>query len=840
VVGGLVEEQQVGLLEQERQSATRRRSPPESVSTGRPPGAGAGRPSRARPTRSISQPLHASILSGARRLLLDELVHVVGVLGRDTPISSKRVSRYFTSADRILDLVAHRLGASSAAPAGGSRCGCRPRARLAEVLLVDPRHDAQQRALARAVDAEHADLGAGVEREPEALEHLLVEPDGGIWKTLRSVSQCIRLAARGARGAKTRNWLPRRARVLRARSRAVPRELAPGSERGRAREPRELRRRRRRGRAGRRGPGRGSRARRVPRRLRPPRGAALPGRARAGRGALGHLPLPRPPLRSPRAAEPGSAPRVRVAAGAALPAGARRVAFGFVFVCVEPSVPELDAWWGETPPWLERASTHACASAGGSSTQSPPTGSCCVENFQESHHFPHVHPSPRGAHPEALHERLVRRPLARRHDGARATTPRPCRDRRSSSHGRPFVARPDDRRPCPRRAARARAGSRACSRTTCSDLPARPALRRPHDDVIAEIYFHAARSPADPAVPRTCTLSGTAPTPRTAPSASAAARPRRLRRSTPARYARGGGRHARLRSPASQPSTRVLDRPPEERPHDARRCTASSAPYRPRAPARLGRRSRRIDARSRAASSRSRRRTPAAPQVDGRRRPVASWMTATRRHDHDRGDTDDELAEFLAPSPTTPARSTSRSPPAPFGDETDHPFTAGADALLTVRHGVYFPWKTCYHLLENDRWEDKHSGAGKDVRRRGGSGVPRDRRVHPRAAVTEVGRAVIFGLEANDHAPLHRDTEPGQVAGGRAERSRSTPRPGKRFYLQNAPTRPRSSTPARTGSTTWTTTASCRTRSSATPCGSTACSPRVRAGDRARTPAGQR
>jgi hypothetical protein len=31
VVGGLVEQQQVGLLEQQRHSATRRRSPPEST-----------------------------------------------------------------------------------------------------------------------------------------------------------------------------------------------------------------------------------------------------------------------------------------------------------------------------------------------------------------------------------------------------------------------------------------------------------------------------------------------------------------------------------------------------------------------------------------------------------------------------------------------------------------------------------------------------------------------------------------------------------------------------------------------------------------------------------------
>ena len=37
-------------------------------------------------------------------------------------------------------------------------------------LLVDARHDLQQRAFAGAVGAEHADLGAGIEREPDVIE----------------------------------------------------------------------------------------------------------------------------------------------------------------------------------------------------------------------------------------------------------------------------------------------------------------------------------------------------------------------------------------------------------------------------------------------------------------------------------------------------------------------------------------------------------------------------------------------------------------------------------------------------------------------------------------------
>jgi hypothetical protein len=44
--------------------------------------------------------------------------------------------------------------------------------RLADERRVLRRHDLQQRALARAVQTEHADLGAGEEREPDVLEYL--------------------------------------------------------------------------------------------------------------------------------------------------------------------------------------------------------------------------------------------------------------------------------------------------------------------------------------------------------------------------------------------------------------------------------------------------------------------------------------------------------------------------------------------------------------------------------------------------------------------------------------------------------------------------------------------
>lgn len=119
-----------------------------------------------------------------------------------------------------------------------------------------------------------------------------------------------------------------------------------------------------------------------------------------------------------------------------------------------------------------------------------------------------------------------------------------------------------------------------------------------------------------------------------------------------------------------------------------------------------------------------------------------------------------------------------------FGDETEHPFNRAQERWLSYRHGVYFPWKACYHLLENDRWEDKHSGAGKGFGDEAREVFPETVRFLESLPFTEIGRAVIFGLEPNDHAPLHRDTEPG-AALKVAQSISLCPRGDKRFYLQN-------------------------------------------------------
>lgn len=117
-----------------------------------------------------------------------------------------------------------------------------------------------------------------------------------------------------------------------------------------------------------------------------------------------------------------------------------------------------------------------------------------------------------------------------------------------------------------------------------------------------------------------------------------------------------------------------------------------------------------------------------------------------------------------------------------FGDETDHPLTRAQTLYLKYRYGVYFPWKVCYHLLENDRWEDKHRGQGKAFSEEALREFPRTVDFVRRLPFREIGRCVIFGIEANDHAPLHRDSEPGQAL-SIAQSISFAPRGDKRFVL---------------------------------------------------------
>jgi hypothetical protein len=117
-----------------------------------------------------------------------------------------------------------------------------------------------------------------------------------------------------------------------------------------------------------------------------------------------------------------------------------------------------------------------------------------------------------------------------------------------------------------------------------------------------------------------------------------------------------------------------------------------------------------------------------------------------------------------------------------FGDETDNPLSREQMLYLKYRYGVYFPWKVCYHLLENDRWEDKHSGEGKDFSDDARQMLPRTVAFIESLPFREIGRCVLFGIEANDHAPAHRDSEPGKAL-SIAQSISFDPRRSKRFYV---------------------------------------------------------
>ena len=140
----------------------------------------------------------------------------------------------------------------------------------------------------------------------------------------------------------------------------------------------------------------------------------------------------------------------------------------------------------------------------------------------------------------------------------------------------------------------------------------------------------------------------------------------------------------------------------------------------------------------------------------------------------------EELVTFVgygeAPPDFDPARKYE------FGDETNYPLSKPQMLYLKYRYGVYFPWKVCYHLLENERWEDKHSGEGKDFAPEARALLPRTVAFIESLPFTEIGRVVLFGIEANDHAPAHRDSEPGKAL-AIAQSISFAPHAGKRFYV---------------------------------------------------------
>ena len=175
VVGGLVEQEHVGLLQE--QPAERHPAP---LAAGDLRDVGLARREPERVHRHVDlvvqlpEPERVDALLKIALLLQQPghlvVVHRLGELGADLV---ELVEHRLLLAHPLHHVAAHVLGRIEL---GFLRqvadLGSRQRARLAEEVLVHPGHDAQQGGLPGAVGAEDADLGAGIEREIDALEDL--------------------------------------------------------------------------------------------------------------------------------------------------------------------------------------------------------------------------------------------------------------------------------------------------------------------------------------------------------------------------------------------------------------------------------------------------------------------------------------------------------------------------------------------------------------------------------------------------------------------------------------------------------------------------------------------
>ena len=177
VVGRFVEQQQVGRLQQQ---PTQRHAAPLAARKRGDVGVGRRQPQRVH--RQIEAAVEIPRVGGVDpvlqpRLLFEHLVHLLGrhLLAELHVHGVVVVEQLPHLGDALFDVAAHVLGriqhrllrqvADGDAFAGE---------RLAAEVVVEAGHDLQQRRLARAVQAEDADLGAGKEREPDVLEDLVV------------------------------------------------------------------------------------------------------------------------------------------------------------------------------------------------------------------------------------------------------------------------------------------------------------------------------------------------------------------------------------------------------------------------------------------------------------------------------------------------------------------------------------------------------------------------------------------------------------------------------------------------------------------------------------------
>ena len=168
MVGRLVEQQQLGLVEQqpaERDAA--------AFAAGELGHVGVVRRAAQRVHRQIDLAVEIPQVLGVDLVL--ELGHFVGglvrIIGRDLVVA---VEQRLLGGDALHHVLAHglfRIELRLLLQVADARAFGDPA--LAGEVLVDAGHDAQQRRLAGAVDAEHADLGVRVEGQMDVIQHLL-------------------------------------------------------------------------------------------------------------------------------------------------------------------------------------------------------------------------------------------------------------------------------------------------------------------------------------------------------------------------------------------------------------------------------------------------------------------------------------------------------------------------------------------------------------------------------------------------------------------------------------------------------------------------------------------
>ncbi len=131
-----------------------------------------------------------------------------------------------------------------------------------------------------------------------------------------------------------------------------------------------------------------------------------------------------------------------------------------------------------------------------------------------------------------------------------------------------------------------------------------------------------------------------------------------------------------------------------------------------------------------------------------------------------------------------------------FGEEREHPLSRRQMLWLKFRFGVYFPWKAYVELIPNRYWSDKSDAEGKDFTGRAKAFFPKTIAFIKGLPFTQVGRANVMGLEANDHGTMHRDGDPA------AQRSPDhfitvCPAANKRLFLWDEAARQKTSVAAR-------------------------------------------